>query len=985
MLTPEDFASFTQTVHGHPPFPWQAQLVERVLGSNRWPALLDLPTGSGKTAVLDIAVFTLAASALAHDGRPRLPRRIVFVVDRRIVVDQAADHAERLAAALDPESGDGKGDGPGEVVRRTVRDALRGLGSSRPLRISVQRGGIPRDDSWAMRPDQPTIMLSTVDQVGSRLLFRGYGVTDRMRPIHAGLLGSDTLFLLDEVHLSRPFADTLAEVGRLRERSAADGAGSTHWQAVQMSATPGDGRPDAFGLTPMDRDPGVAPLLVQRLAAAKHARILDVPGAGHPEETLPKVVVKHVGSLTGSAVGVVVNRVATARAIAQAIAREWGADRTILLTGRMRPLDRDGLYGRSKHRIRAGRTRDPDAERLVVVATQSIEAGADLDFDAMITECAPIDSLRQRFGRLDRFGDLSYAGRPAEAIILAPKTTVGGRDPDPVYGEGIREAYRFLKHEHGKGIFDVGPESADLTGAPGTAYTSAAAGPLLLAPHLDVLVQTMPRPHIDPDIGPWLHGFQPTDTDVSVIWRADLTDWHLDAQRAAEKPTGGKKIDRPASEVVSACPPSTPEAMQVPISAVRAWLAGEMEAPVVDVEGVPEAPPPPRGDGQFALRWRGAADSEVVRAGDLRPGDTLVVPASRGGISLDNWDPGSAVPVPDLGDQAQLVQRATASVRLHPDVLPAGLAPPAGISPDMDDDELHERIRTWMDAGLADAGPQLPDWFRTTLGHIHRAYPRRVRRQWVRRSSDAVFLVLSTRLPRDPDRVEIDDLDGSDLSNSFTGADTPVLLDQHLDGVGRLAADFALRCGLPQPLVEDLALAGELHDLGKADPRFQRWLHDGDEVAALSADAMLAKSTYDGRDPRARERARRASGYPSGGRHELLSVALVEGVPEILDQAHDRDLVLHLIASHHGYCRPLAPVVVDADPVQVGYEHRGVKLASMSTHELEKVGSGVAARFWRLVRQHGWWGLAHLEAILRLADHRRSQMESERRDGDNHA
>jgi len=85
--------------------------------------------------------------------------------------------------------------------------------------------------------------------------------------------------------------------------------------------------------------------------------------------------------------------------------------------------------------------------------------------------------------------------------------------------------------------------------------------------------------------------------------------------------------------------------------------------------------------------------------------------------------------------------------------------------------------------------------------------------------------------------------------------------------------------------------------------------------------------------------------------------------------------LLHLIGSHHGRCRPFAPVVKgDSNPVAVRYD----SWTASSDHGLERAGSGVCDRFWRLTRRYGWFGLAYLEALVRLADWRESEVEEDR-------
>ena len=118
-----------------------------------------------------------------------------------------------------------------------------------------------------------------------------------------------------------------------------------------------------------------------------------------------------------------------------------GAD-VVLLTGRMRPLDRDDVLAAYRPRIATGvRTRSGTERRLVVVGTQCIEAGADFDFDAMVTESASFDGLRQRFGRVDRLGeDKDQKGNgQAEGVIVHDKD----EKDDPIYEKTITETVQW--------------------------------------------------------------------------------------------------------------------------------------------------------------------------------------------------------------------------------------------------------------------------------------------------------------------------------------------------------------------------------------------------------------------------------------------------------------------------------------------------------------------------------------------------------------
>ena len=173
-MTLPTFTDFFRELNdGHAPFPWQQGLSDRAV-AGEWPDYITAPTGSGKTACLEVAVYALAAQAHLLPTERNASRRIFFIVNRRVIVDEAFARAQRMAHALaDP--------GPDRPVCAAVAAALRTLNPTPfphpPLDCVQLRGAIFRDQRWARSLLQPTIIATTVDQIGSRMLFRGYGVT----------------------------------------------------------------------------------------------------------------------------------------------------------------------------------------------------------------------------------------------------------------------------------------------------------------------------------------------------------------------------------------------------------------------------------------------------------------------------------------------------------------------------------------------------------------------------------------------------------------------------------------------------------------------------------------------------------------------------------------------------------------------------------------------------------------------------------------
>lgn len=496
-MTGMDFGRIFHTLTDHEPLHWQSRLHARFMAGNLPPAL-DLPTGLGKTSVM--AVW-LAATIM---GAP-LPKRLVYVVDRRTVVDQATDEADKLKA----------------------RAEAAGLLADLP--ISTLRGQHLDNRRWMEDPAAPAIIIGTIDMIGSRLLFQGYGVSTGLRPFQAGLIGADTLLVLDEAHLCPPFQALLEQVekGDGWKPVGTETGLVPPFRLMSLSAT-GKHADNAFTLEAEDQGDE---FVRERLTAAKHLTIL--PATGKLDEQLVRQA-RDLADGLGGRIAIFCN----SREMAQKVVEELKDKKAkrpdgsvVLLAGARRVKEREqartelvvaGFLPANEDNDMA-----PLPDPTFLVATAAGEVGIDLDADHAVMDLVSAERMIQRLGRVNRKGG---ADRVAQVRVIdaAP-------DKEPIEATAWRDACRQLLESlpaTADGVFDASPGALrTLRSHPllPTASTPAPLHPALDRPTLDAWAMTSLRDHPGrPDIAPWLRGWvKEDDPEVTLVWRR----WPWDGEK----------------------------------------------------------------------------------------------------------------------------------------------------------------------------------------------------------------------------------------------------------------------------------------------------------------------------------------------------------------------------------------------------------------------------------------------------------------------
>jgi CRISPR-associated endonuclease/helicase Cas3 len=375
-----------------------------------------------------------------------------------------------------------------------------------PLAVSTLRGQRADNGEWASDPSTPAIMIGTVDMIGSRLLFRGYRSSAYHRPIHAGLLGVDTLIVNDEAHLSYAFAWLLEEIHGMTPAACLAGK---CFRVMLLSATSAESKLAPFEHDPKD-DAAASEVFRKIFEAPKTLTMDEVEG-----KALESTLFKLASETTTGRTLVFIEQPEKAAAFASRLGKDGREVR--LLTGTMRGRERDLLAADEAFKQFLSR-QTPDTP-VWLVATSAAEVGVNLTCERLVTGLVESDRLIQRFGRLNRFGTTKGE---AHMVYAPPKE------------DRLLATLEYLQSLGG----DISCHNVWEHQPPEDACSERPACARLETRLVEAWAQTtypdyqMPEP-----VSPWLHGKQDDWPETELAWRADvqkLLAWEIGGEQIAK-------------------------------------------------------------------------------------------------------------------------------------------------------------------------------------------------------------------------------------------------------------------------------------------------------------------------------------------------------------------------------------------------------------------------------------------------------------------
>lgn len=769
----------------HYPFSWQEEVLDHICEHGVWPERINAPTGSGKSSVVDIHLF---ANALAAVGAaPRVPRRLCVTVGRRALVDSQADRAnkilDRMGKVLANESDES------DILRR-VAEALQsfqtrndGQGSG-PFEVGHIRGELSNRTLPVTDISACAIIAATPDMYGSRALFRGYGSTKAARPRETALLAMDTVMVLDEAHMNRQLLHTTQRIAELQKREV--NLGVPTLQVVETTATPSteDSDSTTLGVDIEALDSPNDEKLRDRVYSHKELVLRPIdkwdgkPGNAATVDAAVGAIKEFLArrgagedSKKAHTVGCIVNHVRTAIAIKEELAKNLAEDEVQLLVGRMRPSDLEKLQ--NKHRDLF--TTEGDKSVKVVVATQTLEVGIDVDFADLVTELAPASSLAQRFGRVNRLGHRD----DSKVVVIEPASGDSvKKDAPPYKAVDLSNAYAWLEALNGAENPSVNPaamvKNPPVQSSPERLLYQRPEWPDLLE-----FSRTDENPYDEPDLDLWLHDSLEAETAMGGVIVRDNLPSNTSAAMEILKTSYFAPRDR--------------ETFPANLKILKEILDYQDEHGVKPRKFLYR-------QGEISL-WQDADHGDESNQ-SLAPGDVLLldtgsVPFTNQGIAVTQRE------LPSTKDKLEAVPFLNGTLYVYEKCADreARFREYLGLSPE----EAAELLDSQASDGQkviaselsieAEDGQEVIAWY--------------------------------------ADVTEKKSVEGSDIAQELVLAG-PVLLGDHQNDVAERTRQIAENLGLAPEFSEALELAAMYHDEGKRDLRFQQMLGADPEADALA-------------------------------------------------------------------------------------------------------------------------------------------------------
>lgn len=601
-----DFNSFFRTAtKGHDPYPWQSRVAREGL-----PEVLSIPTGLGKTE--GVALGWSFRRLVTNVGET--PRHLVICLPMRVLVRQTEERLtsifQRLREAGFPEIG--------------VHSVMGG-------RSRTERK--EKDDAWLSHPEKPWVLVGTQDQLLSRALNRGYGLSPFDWPMHFGVLNNDSHWVLDEVQLMGPAVWTSAQLDWMRRlRFGTVFPCSTTWMSATVGANFLDTRdrrdaglvaPHPLQIDDEDRaHPAAKVRLESRKSIEMFQRTVAAPapnkaarrgavatgskkgktnknrsGAADPGAIAEAVSEAHAA---GTLSLVVCNTVRTAQRIFAALPAGIPSR---LITSRFRPDDRaeaEDTLQRFEEVRKAASGGGPVSGNpgLICVSTQVVEAGVDISARRLWSEVAPWPSIVQRLGRLNRDGLDNEAAR---AMFFGPFDDREGLDKARV------GPYERMSLEDARQLLDaLIPMSQRMPSREAIAELERGQLGDLVKKALAAAPAPLPRA-VD------VHGLFATERDLYGGF-TDVSPYVRDADPNADVSVFWREFKAPLrDDALEGAPFDPRESCPVPVHALRQLLV-KAHAHVWDPD---------------ARRW------QKTRADALRPGMVVMLAGSSGGYRRD--------------------------------------------------------------------------------------------------------------------------------------------------------------------------------------------------------------------------------------------------------------------------------------------------------------------------------------------------------------